>query len=116
MKKEKGPAVASILVVLLVISALGCQGRVHVSMTAPDDWEGATIYVDGDETARFRSVDSRDGDSARTSSVATFGVSVGKHLLKIEKSGFHPVIRNVDYAQSGEDYIVITEVPTSVSE
>jgi hypothetical protein len=85
-------------------------------MTAPDDWEGATIYVDGDETARFRSVDSTGGDSARTYSVATFSVSVGKHVLKIEKSGFHPLIRTVNYDQSGEDYIAITEVPTSVSE
>lgn len=90
---------------------LACQGQVYVSVVAPEGWSGAEVQVDGRTIRYLRAVEVEDPSRPLSGAVASFPVPLGKHTLTIRKDGFRPVSRMLEYEQSGENYISITETP-----
>lgn len=91
-----------------------CSRGVHVSLVAPAEWAGATVKVDGREVGRLDLVPSKGVDERRTAAVAMFFVPRGRHSLTVEKYGFVPYTRELNYGGgSGEDYLVLSELPTA---
>jgi len=90
------------------------MGSTSVSVVAPEGWSGAELQVDGRTVTHLRAIELEDPSLSARAAVASFPVPKGKHTLTIRKNGFRPVSRILDYEQSGEDYISITENPEAL--
>jgi hypothetical protein len=108
--------------VLLVLFCLGisagavaCRQIVSLELVGPEELDGAVALIDGRPVGRFKRVGA-DEKTARelgrpvTGAVASIGVPQGTHELRIEKPGFRPIVRSLQYTNHGsEDYIAITQ-------
>jgi PEGA domain len=97
---------------VLVVNAFGCQRGVHLSLTGPEELDGALVAVDGHTVAKFEKVASDEkinkelGGQTPRGAIAYVRVPKGAHELRVTKNGYKPIIRQINYeGNAGEDYI-----------
>lgn len=108
-----------VLLVLLTLGisagAVACRQTVSLEVVGPEELDGAVALIDGRPAGYFKRVEA-DEKTARelgrpvTGAVASIGVPRGTHELRIEKPGYRPIVRNLQYTNHGsEDYIAVTQ-------
>ncbi len=94
---------------------VGCKRTVSLQVAGPEELDGARILVDGRPSgylARVTTNGKTEKELGRsvTGAVASIRVPEGTHELRIEKQGYRPIVRNLQYTNHGsEDYLGVTE-------
>jgi predicted component of type VI protein secretion system len=102
------------LLTVTVLALTGCSRSVEVFMNGPVELAGAEVHVDGKRVATMERIDANahttkgPGQDVQ-GSMSRIVVSRGRHELRFEKSGIKPIIRQVEYKTTGEDYIGIQD-------
>jgi hypothetical protein len=101
-------------VLLSIIVLAGCSRSVDVFIDGPPELAGAEVFVDGRRAAAMERIDATAqttkglGHDVR-GSASRVVVSPGRHELRFEKPGLKPILRQVEYKTTGEDYIGIRD-------
>ncbi|HEY0142642.1 MAG TPA: hypothetical protein VGF48_17215 [Thermoanaerobaculia bacterium] len=100
----------TILYLLTLLFFGSCAQSVSVYVSGPEQLEGAIVLVDGQPVGTMQRIQRTGGDGGNVSgTVAVVVVPLGKHELRLEKSGLLPIVRRRSYTSSGEDYVNIAD-------